>query len=69
MKATNPEGKWTEDGAWVAYNHTTLETTSGFATELSCWNWIHHNHPEDANGVTEHVTAQWMPNKINECGE
>ena len=59
MKSCNPEDKWVE-GEWVAYSHETHKVVSGFATELSCWNYIHSHFLPDANGVTENVTAEWM---------
>jgi hypothetical protein len=67
MKAINPNDKWVNDGSsWGAYNHNTLKTVKGFVTEKACWDWIHENYPEDANGVTEHVTAEWFPANVIE---
>lgn len=67
MKALNQYGTWVEnEGEWVAYNSSKAKCEArGFATEASAWGWIHSNFEEDANGVTEPVTAEWFPVNIN----
>lgn len=69
MKAYNPyKEEMTEgDGDWSAFDHRIgLSVKSGFATPFEARTWIKENYPEDANGVTPNVKAEWMPINLEE---